>query len=1832
MGIGDFLGDAWDIAKKTADVGFHAMPQVALGGLAVDLATAPWNDDEEYNGFKNTLQSRFATRLGDFLEPIDIAAFGADEKALAWAIPALHHAKSYGITRPLATLTLAFDEDVTGGGLPDFRAGWNASKDISPGRAWAAAIFGGNEELPGPLGAVATKTGRLGDPDFDITNPADREAAFTQGFGMYVSGLGDFVVSWNYDPLVLAGRGIGAARQAAVVKPIRPGMSDDALDKMTTAKYGSGGIGDKLTRPFDAQRRVTKIFDDLSAMQPYQRADWLSRNKTFAPNVGVQQLLTRAKDADEMRMIMRAAVDGSERNMTQLAEKSLRAHDELITLKVFTIPTLDRALAANRLGNGGLTNRSLLGGQGASDQMKQVLEAQMAHLNERLRVADQEYGFAAQMEAIAGTITQVPRVSLGQKLATTPMYKYDKLNWEGPTWAVFQPSKYAPATRVLKSAGTRRAQTVDFNRPGSATEAVKRNLDRTGHGYDKAVVPGRGLHTRGMDPAIKGALIDDVARAENAFVAGVGSQTAIAEAVQNAERVQLLHYGRAEGMDEDAVRVLYDEFATRRQTALGGTEAKMGGKERFSAVPRPGEKGKYLDDVYDNNTGEWVINPLTTSQFKDTLPMMDIDMLTKAMSFHREALKGENAKHFIARIKGSQGAVSTNAVVEEALSKFNRIWKPAQLFRLGWPLRVITDEQFRVIATVGLLTHLPLLAQSAYHSAGQTRLAYRARDLTTEGRRMKAVAEIREGSARFKAKAGDLERAAIQSRLGEIDQLTKVGSSTVDNLYALDRAIPALDAQITAAGERLRAAGKSQEGTRLHVTAPQGAKFKPEPRGVRFHLDESGRPLGPLRPGETTHARMGLNLSDESVYLPASQHSDAGIAALEDLLPAGKFNDVMAMSNKDLRVALQREVGPGVSIARYKTREELLSVYGATLARRQGYKAIYHMRGSEQQYHFVALTDDAVRAVDDTALSKAADELERLRIKRDTLAAERAALTGREAALPPWTQAMQQEWDELMDRAVKPSRQRKAEGPRPKFSGTRTTTVGGMQIGYDDGFGGGVGRVYKDLSSARSTVRSLAGAQDRYVNGLRLGSGSYTHLSAVPPKSANTRALKTAHDKSYARAYERAVNDQLGNNLLASKLLSGMDEDAVTMWLTRTREGDAVMRQNQLRASDPARWVAETKMQIEQYLPTPALRQAALEGKATADMLAREITDPNLRPIIHGESLELTLGTSAIGKVWERTVTALYDKLGTVPTDTLSRHPFFTASYRQEMERQINAYMAKTTQARTTSAGGEFTAGKATVSQAQIIKFQNNARQHALKRTKETLYDVANSSNLAHTFRFISPFYAAWQDALTTWGRLWLEDPSRLAHMMQVWQAPSKSHLAISEDPVSGKEYVTLPLPDFVKKAIPQLQGDMPTEWMKTLIFNGDYWMMPGAGAPVTLPLQELTRQRPEFTELFEPLIPYGAGESILDDVLPAGYRRLKTSWSKEDDYAWASAYQRNAMDVYFERRTGKFQGDDTAMYAEAQRRTEDFYRVRTWANFTLPYSPKFKSEHQFYYDQAAAMREQYAQMPNGKDPGGKSWEEAWIDKYGEDYFIFTASATKSNIGGVPATTAGFKLQQKYKDLIAANPDYGALIVGPEAFGDEFNSEVFQYQRNNAVGGGNTSAQRELRSPEEQIHDSEVARGWDRYRRIDTVIDNLLSARGLRSINAKGASDLKILKEVAVTKIARELPGWNEARMTFTRGKTTQLVQFLEANIDEEPFAGRAYQRTLAEYLAKRRMFVAILKSRQSQNLQAAENDDLRLMWDIVVNKLRQSDTEFADMHSRYLSNDDRLDNEGMAA
>lgn len=1640
---------------------------------------------------------------------------------------------------------------------------------------------------------------RLNSPSFDIANPEDRQAAFATGFGKYVSGSVDFFNEAFLDPTIVAGKGIAALREAAILKPIVE--YDKYAAPATTFGRNTAPLVSvvdkdaapvvKSVRDLDTAvqtGRVTAMTDQLAALSPNKRAWQLSQMGAFKGNAPVQDLLTQANTPDAMRMVLRNAANPDALNKTQLMDHAATLQDQVTDIRDVRLPALERALATVQ--GKGPTAMAIP----AQDIMDKITD-----MNRQLNNANDAAAQARAQAAAAGTLKFVPRETLADKLSSAQ-------NWNN-----WQPSRYLPATRILKSAGVRRYSTVDLNRPGEATTAVTNMLNRVGHAWGVSA-------EAGMSAGKKGLLINAVAHAESQGTEATRS------AMADAEHAAFHWYAmQVPGLDEDTIKSLVQSGKIRQDALRGQIFSSDTG--RFSGVK--GANGEFIDRWNDPTAqagaGTSTTAALNSSQFADSVPMLDIDAMSRAVRLFRDA-SGDDWKAVAAKLRGDPGTQSLplSGMATEAFEKFNRIWKPTQLLRLGWPVRVVTDEALRSLATFGAMGHFQTVVASIKHSAVHNRVSENLRDTFNAGHLLDKRAEL---------------EAATASR-----DTGMAHNDIVDHISTLDHSIGVLDPAIQDAGDALQALSVQRAGQGLvYRAASPGSKHIATGSGVDWTADQNR--VAP-KPGEVLHTKIigaapaevfdpSLHATSPMLRAEAAGIYDPGVAALRATSRDAEFDSIRAMPNKDLAALVERE--GGFSAKGLKSKAQLMSALGKIRVRRLGYKAIDHTDATGA-HAYTALSEDAVKP-DTYAKDYAdgADHLQLLQDTRDDLAHRKGTLTNSLAGTSPWLQSEEDNWAQLKADALSSRDIAKAGGRPLKFAGTNVARVGsGAIVHFPDVHNGDFGRITADLTSAGKQMSTLTRGQDRYVNGYRVKMGSPTSLPYEPRESA-TPLERRLHALSYKAAYERDVNAQISNNPLTRQILAGKTDDEVVNWMRNDPAGKEERRKMGVFGHDPQELVIRNRQHVMSYLPSPELRAMALdpERQVTLDDLKQTIGatkgakdlagsrwnvhDPAQMPVIHGESLNIDTGGSSYVRLVNQAVDHAMKTLGTLPTDTLSRHPFSRQVYQESMKKQFALYDHL-------HPGEDLEPGV-------LDNFQKAAHEEALGKTREVLYDLSNESHFGHAMRFMAPFYNAWEEALKVWGNLVLNDPSLIARGIDAQNAPSKAGITYTD--ANGNTNMVVPLPQWGKDLMGGHNLAVPVTAVRDLVISGKYWYNPGLGAPVTVPLAAAVRAKPDLAETLAPLLPYGAGKNALDQLLPAGYRKLITANRQDDDQAYASSMVSIVHDLETDRALGKINMTDAQMAAEASRRAKSLSLVNLMGAFSLPFTAAYASPYEFYIDQAKSLAATYQKFNGGKDANGNTWQDAFLQKYGEAYFAFTQPSSKSNVGGISPTDKGFEAQQKYKDLIAANPQWGGLIAGDTT--GQYNAAAQQYQLDNPIGDGNTRHMREQLDPVTAIRDQQTQQGWDMFRQVSTAVTEALKQAGLTSINQKAAGGLAAWKSQAVDAIKAKYPAWGDSTNpnsyeTFTKGTSDAVVAFLGQHINDKGFADRPGYATLAQYLSARQGLEAQLASQKaaggSDNLQDKANAPLKNWWDTVVGTLNQRDTYFADIYTRWLSND-KLEN-----
>jgi hypothetical protein len=158
-----------------------------------------------------------------------------------------------------------------------------------------------------------------------------------------------------------------------------------------------------------------------------------------------------------------------------------------------------------------------------------------------------------------------------------------------------------------------------------------------------------------------------------------------------------------------------------------------------------------------------------------------------------------------------------------------------------------------------------------------------------------------------------------------------------------------------------------------------------------------------------------------------------------------------------------------------------------------------------------------------------------------------------------------------------------------------------------------------------------------------------------------------------------------------------------------------------------------------------------------------------------------------------------------------------------------------------------------------------------LKETRELLYDLAERTRFGDMVGVLMPFYNAWQEVITRWSGLAVQNPVFVARGLRYFQA-------IKGEDEEGNSQFMFRLPEgFLGAEIAGQKafGKLGQLGFTSLKLSPDSISMisaglPGFGPVVTLAASESVIAQPSLQESLDWMLPYGASEgtNVFDRVL----------------------------------------------------------------------------------------------------------------------------------------------------------------------------------------------------------------------------------------------------------------------------------------------------------------------------------------------------------------------------
>lgn len=823
---------------------------------------------------------------------------------------------------------------------------------------------------------------------------------------------------------------------------------------------------------------------------------------------------------------------------------------------------------------------------------------------------------------------------------------------------------------------------------------------------------------------------------------------------------------------------------------------------------------------------------------------------------------------------------------------------------------------------------------------------------------------------------------------------------------------------------------------------------------------------------------------------------------------------------------------------------------------------------------------------------------------------------------------------------------------------------------YFEGFSNLLGRMYRDLPGAEDMaaigIKSMDDIDPIVLRALASGDRERLYEEAVD------WALNTKEGHDWARALDLAVP---GSGSVDEAIARGAKEAAyrgTPKPRSRAKRRETMDRKD-WRQSPRGRFagssdeeqrveigdvIAQQFKFVEDYMP-PQVRELFLDGKATADELrkAYEANPWELRPfngMMSPTSDEYKQARLAAyderGKVNELTdrlldgMSTALRAIGSVPETRMLRHPVFETVADLDFRQRI--------------ASAENMLGRA-LSLAEQADLRSASQAYALVKMKETLYTLESRSTLDEYLRFVAPFFPAWVNAASRWGKFYMRNPanpgkigSRVASIKSNTVLVNENGEPVEADSTSAFDsYLVVPfgagnlpftkLSELVNKMWPGAAEVMNKTYIPLrsidVVFQGQPGN-PGFGPWVTVPTQYLLNKRDEWFEndvgkfIIKQVMPIGpttSGYATMDYVqhfMPTGVRRIVDTLTKNQ--AWYSAYTKNKLMLVSMQAEGTYDGDPIQMEEDAIELTRFTQFIKIAASFTSPVAQQQRGDVEYY---ASRWRE-FRDATGSADEADRMFYEQYPAQW-----VLSQGISKNLTGGMAQATTTSN-QQENQHLAAVASELGA----PELMGfadnyqpdgelasyttEDFNPYSRRWQFYNAPTGAGENY-RTNKQVQEVIRDAAVDEGWMKYQQVEAVVEGRLVAQGY----TKGSYEFMKAKQERMSKASEKIgqyhPEWALARGEANFAKNERNAIFFRYQINDpkwmEGKEDHTVTRSIREYLNTRDVVRAGMERQGTAKTSTAKSNE---QWNAALEWKRQQLSDqspaFKEWVDRYFRND----------
>lgn len=691
-----WLDRAWKVAT-----GVGGAIQAPVG-LVADLASAFEIDKPEYDGFWHTLSSRTTERgaqlLGNLFGPhegLGAAVGGLPETGVRDpARPVVHGvmdglttAYREGVAEPISTM-------MTVGSLadsPTYGKSWSAFVDPD---SWKLAYKTAQHRSPGQAIALAVGT-------HDILDQKE-VAKFQQTDAYHIaSGLSDALIGWELDPGKLGGEGFKIAKARYIGEfdqgeaAVRSAFKTLSPEDRKAIRAGEMDMPEFVTKA--GQQAHAAAVDTYLTSNRWEKVNnriqgWADeatpRKSAVTKTVGE---MTDKEIEQALPNELAASFGDHQKVRQELAdaqrvipgEPTGKADIDVVAGKVRT-----RYFPGTTHGD---TISAFLAQAGDKIDRTEAMRTMLGDFSSINRLSDESSVLASHLSDYVDEMAYIKSDLADNTYHRSTVYRktqkitdlqgkiddvYDRLNLTDRVESAAG-SVHVPPRETVSGQLRQATRYSDFYQNSPLMKPVRTFTNMTAyHMLDTSVASS----DEGFDRLLRDAGFDPVTRDRFRGEYMRQNPTERFQTIINAEEAGFRLKGDQYGLSREQMDSILNDVAERRRKTTNVLQ-----DSRYDA------KGRTRIRFTDEDTGQMVDYPIMTSQLSTTVPVVDFYALDKAMKP-------------LSRLNRKFGTAAVTETLGQAADSVMHVWKPAQLLRPAWPIRVIGDEQMRILAKIDALS------------------------------------------------------------------------------------------------------------------------------------------------------------------------------------------------------------------------------------------------------------------------------------------------------------------------------------------------------------------------------------------------------------------------------------------------------------------------------------------------------------------------------------------------------------------------------------------------------------------------------------------------------------------------------------------------------------------------------------------------------------------------------------------------------------------------------------------------------------------------------------------------------------------------------------------------------------------------------------------------------------------------------------------------------------------------------------------------------------------------------------------------------------------------